>query len=836
MLEKAPENGNKRNIVFWYDAKKEFEEEIDNLSLGNARVLKLTNSNSFRIKHIIESEDTESNFLIYSPDEKPENRHNWLLDISKYSQEFNTDRAVYEMRRMGLEDDALLPVFKKNIGFFGNKKRVDKLQSFEIKECTPEYMETAFVSALFNMKAPDLDEIVRKLMAESLANEQKLIGEVRKYGDLNALYDILRSRFGYSSEVFDMEEFIAMLMYTDFSYDFKGKLPKELDSLRSKKMSEVVVFMDELLSNSNYRDTLEQLSEKYEEKLKIRELIESSNIEDFISCDSFKAIDEVIIGRIVRNIIGGVEEYDRYIGYHRDRRTKCWYSSFRDEYLAVVNAIELIRLCRKWKGNLAMKDAAEYFTSYADSLHMIDQHYRKFYFHYDRIENKDIFSDLNELVENSYVNGYLDDLSINWSGQIASDGGINLDMLSFRRQWNFYDDFVRKHVDSNDRVFVIISDSMRYEIASELSQELEKERRCEVGLSPAVGVVPSYTHFGMAALLPHREAMLSDKLEIAIDGVSSVSTQGREKILQNAHPDAIAVRHSGIKHLKKDELKELMSGKKLIYVYHDTIDEGGHSGSPFQAAETAIEEIKSLVRMLVNYVSATKIIITADHGFIYQRSKLKEYDKLSKLKTEAILEADRRYMISTEGVDDMNLMALDFERGIKGAEGLKVIVPKGTMRLKTQGDEGNYVHGGASLQEIVIPVIEYVDKRNDDYKARKVEVKLTSISRKLTNRITYLEFFQTESVGDKKLPASIRLYFVDEAGSRVSNEAIIIADSPSSVPGDRMYKEKFVLKDQKYSREGKYYLVIEDDEEKINPLIEKIPFYIDLAIVNDFGF
>ncbi len=72
---------------------------------------------------------------------------------------------------------------------------------------------------------------------------------------------------------------------------------------------------------------------------------------------------------------------------------------------------------------------------------------------------------------------------------------------------------------------------------------------------------------------------------------------------------------------------------------------------------------------------------------------------------------------------------------------LKAIVPKGMIRYKVQGGAGaNYVHGGASLQEIIVPVIRFKNIRKDEYKATKVEVKLTNISRKITNRITYLEF------------------------------------------------------------------------------------------------
>jgi uncharacterized protein (TIGR02687 family) len=836
MLSRDPENGNVRNIIFWYDADQEFVNNIEGLAFENTKVVVISDNNAFKVKYDIEAADLGSHFLVYAPFEKPPDRENWLLDIQKYSEGFSTDRSIYEMRRLGITDDTLRPLVKQSIKFFENEKRVNKLKSFGIETFDQVTFEVAIVSALAKLKTADFDELVRLLITEHANGDEKLVEEIQKYSNLEAFYELVKKRFGYTAEAMNIDEFIAMLFYTSFAYEFNGRLPKDLEKLKSSRVSEIVVFIDELLSLSTYQKEAQRLSEHLEEVLKIGELIKSVETDVLVGCDTFMVLDKVILSRLAAGASEGRKDYEKWVRYAKERRSKHWYYVFENEYRAIIHGLELLKHYDQVSNRLSLEKLDDYFDMYVSEYHKLDYHYRKFYHYYDQIQDKDVFTGLSEYIENVYVSSFLDTLSTNWSGLVERENSIEVSGLKYKKQWNFYKDFVSQYVKNDERIFVVISDAMRYEIASELVAELQKERRAEIDLKALQGVVPSYTKFGKSTLLPHTNMAYEKDTGITIDGLSTTGTKNREKILQSAHTDALAIRYDDLKHMKKSDYKEKFTGKKLVYIYHDTIDSFGHQGSPFDAAEMAIEELKDLLRALVNHVSATKVIITADHGFIYQRSKLVEYDKMTKVKNDAVIETDRRYILSQEAVEDMNLLNLPFNSEIRTKSPLKVIVPKGTIRFKTQGEGGNFVHGGAMLQEIVVPVIEYFDKRSDDFKAKKVEVQLTSITRKLTNRISYLDFFQTESVSEKKLPLNLKLYITDAEGNRVSNEVFIIADRDSIDPKDRSFKEKFVLKDLRYKKEDTYYLVFEDDEETVNPIISKTTFTIDLAIVNDFGF
>ena len=54
----------KRRVIFWYDEDKEFEDQIDEISLNDAKIIKVTGSNSFAIKNLLVMDDTTSNYLV----------------------------------------------------------------------------------------------------------------------------------------------------------------------------------------------------------------------------------------------------------------------------------------------------------------------------------------------------------------------------------------------------------------------------------------------------------------------------------------------------------------------------------------------------------------------------------------------------------------------------------------------------------------------------------------------------------------------------------------------------------------------------------------------------
>ena len=91
-------DGTERKIVFWYDDDAAYTEEVDQLQLaGESKVIKLTGSNSFATKLLLEHQDLTTNYLVYAPFARPEDKENSLVDIFYYSEHFYSDKLIQLM-------------------------------------------------------------------------------------------------------------------------------------------------------------------------------------------------------------------------------------------------------------------------------------------------------------------------------------------------------------------------------------------------------------------------------------------------------------------------------------------------------------------------------------------------------------------------------------------------------------------------------------------------------------------------------------------------------------------------------------------------------------------
>ena len=380
-----------------------------------------------------------------------------------------------------------------------------------------------------------------------------------------------------------------------------------------------------------------------------------------------------------------------------------------------------------------------------------------------------------------------------------------------------------------------------------MAAQLRRETQSKVELNSCQAIFPTVTKFGMAALLPHRELAAVEKssglLSVLVDG-QTADAGNRDKILKLANKASVALKYDNIIGLKRAERQALVKGMEVVYIYHDKVDIASHTSDSavFPACDEAISDIKNLVRIIVNEFGGTNIIITADHGFLYTYSPLSEDDKVDKTTpSEQDVEIDRRYLITRKGANPEYLLPVKF---LDGQSDFNAFAPRGNVRIKKKGGGLNFVHGGISLQEMVVPIVEYqhlrtatkaYQRNRDKIDTKPVTLNLLSASKKISNMIFSLSFYQKEPVGDNREQATYLIYFTDSNGKQISDTCKIIADKTSENGQDRTFRCSFNLRSQEYSSQESYYLVIADESGLQMPVREE--FQIDIAFaVDEFNF
>ncbi|CAM3140152.1 BREX-1 system phosphatase PglZ type A [Filibacter tadaridae] len=834
-FEKELLNHQKRHVVFWYDAEGEFLEDIKELVLEGVCIWMLTENNLFATKYELETVDPGSHFLLYANMEKPAPREDWLLSILKMGSEFQTDRVTIMMRELGITDDTLRPVFKKYTRFFNNRTRYSAFTSYKTNRYTEEMIDLTVLAALVKSPFNTLDDIIRTLF--KLHGDEMHIAWniIEKYGDIETFWLLAERYYGYSLKEKSLSSLLNHFVLTYLSEQVSFiDFPDSWQQYVSNKPTNAIIYIDSWMNHRTDQSIFNERMDELSEVLNVNASIEEWEIEKVAEADTFRAFDENVIHYLQKQLISGANQFDSYEELIKKRRRLHWYPEYQHDYEAIEYARCLSKFAHEKNRHIPEQPANELFQLYENDYFQADLYYRKFYTAYDRVKNKERLSALQTIVEDLYTNWFLQELSVKWTSSLERQQHQGWPLKEIEQQSNFYRTYVQPYVSGGERLFVVVSDALRFEVAKELIDTLNHERKASTTLKAIQSVVPSYTDLGMAALLPHNKIRYEGQ-DVFVDGIRATGIANRKKILNRSVEETFALTYQDFIVRSRSELRQLLVGKKLIYIYHNEIDaRGDHAATEmgvFEAVDDTMNDIRLIINQLVNAVSASTIMITADHGFIYQRDQLEKRDKIPKEVDDARI-STRRFILSDQEVNVDSTLTYSMDYILESDQQLYATVPKGADRFQVQGAGANYVHGGAMLQEIVVPVITFKNDRSkhSGNDLRKVEVKLTNPVRKITGIITYLEFFQTEKVEGKRRPNRLLAYFVNEEGQRISNENIIIADSPSGDPRDRTYREKFVFRTMRYNRKARYYLILQEEEKTPHSIYDKIPFSIDITI------
>ncbi|MCI6014858.1 MAG: BREX-1 system phosphatase PglZ type A [Coprobacillus sp.] len=819
-----------RKIIFWYDVRKDFKDYIIDETFNNCRLL-ICDRNEFEIKRTIEHEDLTSNFLIYVPSERPTDAENWLLDILMYSQEYYADTVALTMRRLGVTNTDLRKVIENHIKFFDNEARTKKLSNYvEINNNTSDSeFRIAMMAVLTKAAFNTIESILTELVFEG--SEHAKYKELVKYRFEDYFWNLVCDNYNYDGDL-KIESLIKKFIFTHFIEQTIGQNKDStypFDNMPSfykqflitgKGVNDAKFFVDRIKTDKRYDELQSSLSLD----LKIVGLIATKDISVIQFADTFECLDIDIIEKIASSLTSGSLEFDSFERVIMNRVNSMWYQKHESEYGVLLGTVRFLRNIDK---HISIGlSANEYIQKYVKEYYKIDTEYRKVVTYYRNIENYSLeFEQLMDVVENTYQLKFLDVLGPEYSkalSKLQSWEFIGSDVSE-----NFYQKLQRN---SAKKMFVIISDALRYEIGYEVYERIKTNKVLKGGvdIDYMISPVPSITSFGMASLLPHKVIEYKGK-QVLVDGMTTNSISARDAILKSRNASYAAISYREINEFNQKELRQYCADKSIIYIYHDVMDNAGeHNESKvFDVAESCISEIVNLIKKLYNNLQISNFYITADHGFVYRKNEILESSKYSNIVSLNTVEKAKRYLITDdETISVPYTTEIKLDRVVDGE--YRVILPWGYDLFKTQGTGIQYVHGGVSLQETIVPLIHVSElrSRSEVELVRPVGVRLKSITRKITNRSFTLEFEQTEKVEEKKQQITCETYIIDEYGEKVSNEYKFVANSSSDDPATRLTKIRFTLKNIQFDRNKPYFLILKDIES--DDYIEKEQFTIDI--------
>ncbi|EAA8954971.1 BREX-1 system phosphatase PglZ type A [Salmonella enterica subsp. enterica] len=846
-------------IVFWHDPDKRFLEELGNLELENVTLLDMTDQSQLAVKKRIEIDEPEQQFLLWFPHDAPPKEFDWLLDIRLYSTEFHADFAAITLNTLGIPQLGLREHIQRRKAFF-SIKRLSALKGLVTEQENEASLDKKMVAVIAGVKTAKTEEILFSLITQYI-NQQKdddsdlenTLAMLKRHDLEGVLWDILNQEMGYQAEHPTLENLILKLFCTDLSAQADPQKREWLEKnvlVTPSGRASALAFMVTWRADRRYKEAYDYCAQQMQDALRPEDQYRLSSPYDLHECETTLSIEQTIIHALVTQLLEESTTLDReaFKKLLSERQSKYWCQT-RQEYCAIYDALRqaerLLNLRNRHIDGFHYQDSATFWKAYCEELFRFDQAYRLFNEYALLVHSKGamILKSLDDYIEALYSNWYLAELSRSWNKVLETENRMQeWRIAGVPRQQNFYNEVVKPQFNNPQikRVFVIISDALRYEVAEELGNQINTEKRFTAELRSQLGVLPSYTQLGMAALLPHDEIcyQAGNGDIVYADGLSTSGTPNRDTILKKYK--GMAVKSDDLLKWKNQQGRDLIRDYEVVYIWHNTIDAMGDSASTeektFEACRNAVVELKDLVTRVINRLHGTRIIVTADHGFLFQQQPLSGQDKTTlQIKPDNTIKNHKRFIIGHQ------LPADDFCWKGKVADTAGVsdnsefLIPKGIQRFHFSGG-ARFVHGGAMLQEVCVPVLQVKALQKTaaekQPQRRPVDIVKHHPLIKLVNNIDKVSLLQTDPVGELFEPRTLNIFIVDNANNVVSGKERICFDSDNDAMEKRIRDVTLKLIGANFNRRNEYWLILEDAQTETG--YQKYPVIIDLAFQDDF--
>ena len=786
----------KHRLVFWYDQDGTHKDALDQLEIP-ADVVQI-DGNEWWIKHRVLMEKPETHFLLYAPYVRPDDEDNWLLDLVLAGFAFSTDLSQTYREELGLGPE-FFTFITDHVTFFKNARdRFAPLQ--ELVDPDNETTDTLAVKMMGVLTAEDgegrrtprpFSDIFLTLAEHGFVGRRESWEQIVKFGLDGAFRRELKRFLPQISD--DIEPHGAAIGV--FREVWKLERGGEMTALRRNSRVLLHEWRDRSRDDRRYR----KLVLPVEAHLGIAEEVVSLSTEELAGLYLFPAVDAELVQRLVVEVTRDAADWPRIRDIAGQRSSSWWVRGDDDRvaavYRLVIAYIDFEQLLQT--ADLGPAPAAELADRYISSLYRIDHLFRHALLAYRAADSAGTLSEIVARLEGRYTHHFLQRLSELWD-QARHDSPSPVPN-HIRRQRTFFDGVVAPYLERGDKLVVIVSDGLRYEVGRELTGQLSGVNRLTAECDVMAAAVPTVTAAGMNALLPHTDLTMDTGGTVTIDGVSPSGIEGRSKYLAREvakrfpGKQAAAFKGTDLVSLSTAAARETVQGLDLVYVYSNGIDAAADNAKTEKvlpdAVETELRFLTGIVRKFANQLNRTHMLITADHGFLYQ-SNPPDVTQLIAAETPDQGVRDTRFIIG--GLKSPDHFRTYSDLGAAAKSDAPVHFAEGLYRVRKQGGGIRYVHGGVSLQELLIPLIKVRAGRNDD--VAEVSVSILKPANAVITTPTYgVTFFQENPASHKHKPVTLRMYFRAQDQTVLSDTVEITFDSEDPTIQNRSTAAEFVF-------------------------------------------
>ena len=818
------------HVLFIFDKLNINFTELEMVEWKDNYIYKVFDGAWFNVKYAIENTWKDKNVvLLFTDGTYPHTEEQMLkfplLDMLKANMEFKEDDYESFMQQYNLPEKYRLFI-KNNV----SEMQSTKISTMLTGHLTPETFSEdlvcrAFISSyLGEKKLLDWEAIIVRMLILGMNSEEKKRNDffLRLSKNLDAkkavdakLKRLFDRTYNPNSEQ-KMKEVAECLKY--------NSITQLLDVAKGDNYTKYKIKNPMMLEGQNkiyeYGLQSRQWSEKFSQAMK--ELGSDIKEEEIISIYGIDAqynyMPEALCWPILKEILEKklMTEPDEVNDRMRNLTMKF---SAQADIQVVIKFIEQVALYYekvKAVGTMKLNTPEEYVQLYVNELYLADMFYRHSLEAYHDLITKEnpieqTINDTKNQLDQDYAK-LVNVLNLEWLTCVRERDDL-FESLSIGKQEDFYN----RESEPNAKQVIIISDALRYEVAAELMQELAKEKHI-AKLMAYKAMLPTETKFCKPALFPH-EIMELDETEMLLDGEKCpVSMAQRTAFLNKYKEGAVCLDFNEVYGSTKEN-RDFFK-QPVVYIFHNAIDESGHLNDPaavVDACRSSINKLRDFIQRIHATYNIHNVILTADHGFLFEDKEFAEKDK-HPVKEDCIEKKTRYYLTrrddSQEGITKFRLTEVS---GMTD-QTVFVAVPDGTNRLAAPGGY-QFAHGGASLQELLIPVMFSRLKRGEN--KEKVGVSILEANLRMTSSRLKFTVIQSEAISEDLQGRTIQCaVFVGNEQVTATKDVTLNSSDDQNV-NNRLYSVELMLNVQTDANLMELRIYDKDDDSKLNPLVKK---------------